>query len=1380
MISFLKPHILVGAIALIFGTSAQAEHYKVFLLGGQSNMTGNGPKTSDLTEAQKAPQDDVWVYGGTDESASKLGSLQPGFGSPYGPEISFGRTIADGRPYENFALIKYSKGGTNLHTDWDPATGNTYNRFKTTVGFGLEALTKAGHTYEVVGMLWTQGERDAAHERTTAQYEADLNEFIADIRTRYGADVAFFISRLSILQTGREPGLHDIRAAQDNVAAADPNAYLIDTDSFAIAGDNIHFTGTGLVALGNAFGQAYLNSLPVDASAPQIDTLSPVHTAPAVEPTANLSMTFDEEVVFGTGNITLRQAGGTLMESYDVADPSANLTLSGATLTIDPSNLLAASTGYYIEIAATAIVDHSGNPFAGISGDGTWSFTTSAADTSLPVMISVSPANGAPNVRFNENLTITFTENVGFGSGNITLRQTGGTLVESYAVTNPPGNLTLSGNTLTINPTNDLLPSTGYYLEIDAAAIDDHAGNSFAGLVGSGAWAFTTAAPVIDGSVITATASRTDFNSDGTARGTSDKTIDGSGLSGGEHGSALGTYCLASTTIYIPIEDQWFQWDLGASHTLGSIHVWNFNLRSVDIYFSNVAIPGGTGSGNWTRLGGASLELPAAGSPNTGFDLAAAIGATLPITEVRHIRFEANTNWSGGNGVAISEIQFSAGPAAEDETPPAIETLSPANGSNGVSISSDQTISFNEAIAFGSGNITLRQSGGALVESFDVATSPVGLTLSADTVTINPSAALDDATTYYFEIDGTAIVDLAGNSYAGISGDGTWSFTTVLPDTTAPTISTLNPTNGANDINSVSNLIVTFNEVVAFGSGNITLKQSGGAVVETFDVGSPSPALSLNGDTVTINPTADLALLTTYYVEIDGTAIEDLSGNPFAGFSGDGSWSFTTVTPETIKPAISTLNPTNGQNFYSPTGNLQITFTEEVAFGTGNITLRQSGGSVVESFDVANPPSGLTLSGATVTIDPGSALALSTTYYVEIPATAIDDLAGNSFDGFTGNGTWSFTTAATLQVGTVDASGFYDVTDKAVVTTDLLDWGYVSRQANNNQSGGFGSISEVNANNVPFGSLALGGYGNLTTVSGSSSIGTVTFTEGAPSDVLGAAFTSATGGWYSFDGMAAHGDMRGMNGNEQDVWTLTFSDLGVGQFDITLYLGISKATANRIFDMDYSLVDGNTISGTSTSATANTYSLYETPAVAEDFYLFTYQISVTATTAGADLSLTFGGVSGDNGGEVLLSGYTVAAAAPGNIFIDWIGGYTGLNGLTAFDDDADGDGIDNGVEAFFGSDPSSPNAGLSEPVYSGGRLTFTHSEADSFLADVIGFYEWSLDLFAWNASGDEVGGTTVSFSSVQNTPQPGTMTVTATVTGTEQGRVFVRAAASQN
>ena len=46
MASFPKLRILVGALALMLGPSAHAAHYKVFLLGGQSNMFGNATKVS--------------------------------------------------------------------------------------------------------------------------------------------------------------------------------------------------------------------------------------------------------------------------------------------------------------------------------------------------------------------------------------------------------------------------------------------------------------------------------------------------------------------------------------------------------------------------------------------------------------------------------------------------------------------------------------------------------------------------------------------------------------------------------------------------------------------------------------------------------------------------------------------------------------------------------------------------------------------------------------------------------------------------------------------------------------------------------------------------------------------------------------------------------------------------------------------------------------------------------------------------------------------------------------------------------------------------------------------------------------------------------------
>ena len=45
--------------------------------------------------------------------------------------------------------------------------------------------------------------------------------------------------------------------------------------------------------------------------------------------------------------------------------------------------------------------------------------------------------------------------------------------------------VTVSGATVTINPSSDLASLTGYYVQIDSGAVEDTAGNDFAALTGS-------------------------------------------------------------------------------------------------------------------------------------------------------------------------------------------------------------------------------------------------------------------------------------------------------------------------------------------------------------------------------------------------------------------------------------------------------------------------------------------------------------------------------------------------------------------------------------------------------------------------------------------------------------------------------------------------------------------------------------------------------------------------------------------------------------------------------------------------------------------------------------------------------------------------------
>jgi iduronate 2-sulfatase len=268
-----KPTVLVGAfvLALACATPALATHYNVVLLAGQSNMGGKG-QISGLTPPLASPQADVQFYYNSDDvvhdtaNESSWVTLRPGGGQQFGPEVAFGRTVADALPSHNLALIKSYYGGTNLSNHWNPPSGFAYTIFKNTVSAALTDLTNASHTYTITGMLWTQGETDANGTRTTAQYQTDLNELIADVRSNYGADLPFFISRLADTQTHVSmTAKADIRSAQENVAAADPFAFLIDTDGFSV-GDTLHFSTAGQIQLGTAFGQSYIANIPEPSS----------------------------------------------------------------------------------------------------------------------------------------------------------------------------------------------------------------------------------------------------------------------------------------------------------------------------------------------------------------------------------------------------------------------------------------------------------------------------------------------------------------------------------------------------------------------------------------------------------------------------------------------------------------------------------------------------------------------------------------------------------------------------------------------------------------------------------------------------------------------------------------------------------------------------------------------------------------------------------------------------------------------------------------------------------------------------------------------------------------------------------------------------------
>lgn len=152
-------------------------------------------------------------------------------------------------------------------------------------------------------------------------------------------------------------------------------------------------------------------------------------------------------------------------------------------------------------------------------------------------------------------------------------------------------------------------------------------------------------------------------------------------------------------------------------------------------------------------------------------------------------------------------------------------------------------------------------------------------------------------------------------------------------DATAPTASTLSPTNNATGVALNSNLTMNLSEPVYLHAGNITIyKASDNSVVES--ISATSTQVTGNGtSTLTINPSADLTNGTSYYVRIDAGAITDVAGNNLSGFNSSSSWQFTAI----LTPQQTAINKIHDYAVDSG-GNPAPTVTDYATAGASGVT----------------------------------------------------------------------------------------------------------------------------------------------------------------------------------------------------------------------------------------------------------------------------------------------------------------------------------------------------------------------------------------------------------------------------------------------------------
>ncbi len=223
--------LLMAATALAGDEIVGRKPVMIFLLSGQSNMTGRGilgdlnkpaeEQKATLVRFIKSPEnaekykglyggsnktrdgwtirDDVFITMGTGKEAVHDG-LRPGFGGfrnkGFGPELGIGHVLGN-RYEETVLLVKVAFGANNLAVNFRPpgSGGQIGDKYPLVVSALRDAITglpelvpgyDKSQGYKIAGFFWNQGEHDA-NEKFAPEYETNLANLIKDLRKEFNA-----------------------------------------------------------------------------------------------------------------------------------------------------------------------------------------------------------------------------------------------------------------------------------------------------------------------------------------------------------------------------------------------------------------------------------------------------------------------------------------------------------------------------------------------------------------------------------------------------------------------------------------------------------------------------------------------------------------------------------------------------------------------------------------------------------------------------------------------------------------------------------------------------------------------------------------------------------------------------------------------------------------------------------------------------------------------------------------------------------------------------------------------------------------------------------------------------------------------------------------
>ncbi|MBB3326110.1 DUF4082 domain-containing protein [Microlunatus antarcticus] len=336
--------------------------------------------------------------------------------------------------------------------------------------------------------------------------------------------------------------------------------------------------------------------------------------------------------------------------------------------------------------------------------------------------------------------------------------------------------------------------------------------------------------------------------------------------------------------------------------------------------------------------------------------------------------YTATATAASASGVAMTAPRTWSFTTA-DTQPPSVTTVSPADGSTGVTTAAKVVATFASPIDPASALFTVARS-----DTSAVAAGATTYDATTRTATFTPTSALADNAAY------TVSVSARNTSGISMAAPRTWSFTTA--DTQPPMVSTTSPSPGATGVGASAKVTAVFVRAVDPASVVVSVKNT-----STSAAVAGTTAYDAGSRTATFTPSAAFAGLTGYTASVTA---KNVSG---VAMTAPQTWTFTTA--DSVAPTVTAVTPAAGATNVGATTTVTATFARAVDPATVQLVLKTAGGTTVAgatSLDAGN---------LKATFTPGAALAGVTGYTASVTAKNASGVAMSA------PRTWSFTTADT-------------------------------------------------------------------------------------------------------------------------------------------------------------------------------------------------------------------------------------------------------------------------------------------------------------------------------------------------------------------------------